>query len=452
MPTVAPGLNSLRAKAFTERRQGPGRAKCMTTLIFPMHFAIETSSTLQPGKGITEIMHRFVCSGRVGNFFTRRVLTALAVCLALAGPSGKAATPPKDSSKQRRLYVAVPGIRNYLEYGGHGLLVFDIDQEHRFVKRIPTGGLDDKGQPGNVKGICAHAETKRIFITTPQSLMALDLVSEKMLWEKKYEGGCDRMALAPDGSHLYVPSFEKDHWHVISADTGEVLHKVNPQSGAHNTIYGPDGTAAYLAGLKSPLLSVTEARNHTIAKTVGPFSASIRPFTINGSQTLCYVNVNDLLGFEIGDLKSGEKLHRVEVTGYTKGPTKRHGCPSHGIALTLDEKEIWLTDAANSRLHIFDATRMPPVQTASIALRDQPGWITLSIDGRLAYPSTGEVIDVRTRKILGALKDETGRDVQSEKMLEIDFVNGKPTQAGNQFAIGGGGRMRATDRTATSNP
>jgi len=33
----------------------------------------------------------------------------------------------------RFLYVAAPGIRDYLEFGGHGVLVFDIDHGHRFV-------------------------------------------------------------------------------------------------------------------------------------------------------------------------------------------------------------------------------------------------------------------------------------------------------------------------------
>ena len=31
-----------------------------------------------------------------------------------------------------------PGTRNYVEYGGVGLLVFDIDDGYRFVRRIPT--------------------------------------------------------------------------------------------------------------------------------------------------------------------------------------------------------------------------------------------------------------------------------------------------------------------------
>ena len=133
---------------------------------------------------------------------------------------------------------------------------------------------------------------------------------------------------------------------------------------------------------------------------MGPFSAPIRPFTVNGAQTLCYVNVNELLGFEIGDLTTGQKLHRVEVQGYQQGPVKRHGCPSHGIGLTPDERELWLCDGANSAMHVFDNTVMPPKQTVTLAVRDQPGWVTFSIDGRYAYPSTGEVFDTRTKKMI----------------------------------------------------
>ena len=47
-----------------------------------------------------------------------------------------------------------------------------------------------------------------------------------------------------------------------------------------------------------------------------------------------------------------------------------------------------------SGVHVFDATVMPPKQVASIKVRDEPGWVTFSLDGRYAYPSTGEVIDV----------------------------------------------------------
>lgn len=342
-----------------------------------------------------------------------------------------------DAQKDHRyLYVAVPGIRNYLEFGGHGLLVFDIDAGHKFVRRIPIGGLDENGKPRNVKGICARANTKRVHISTTHTLMCLDLLSDKLLWEKPYEGGCDRMGITPDGKSIYLPSFEKDHWHVVDALSGEVIAKIEPKSGAHNTICGLNGKEAYLAGLKSPLLTVADTATRTAARTVGPFSAAIRPFTVNGRQTIAFVNVNDLLGFEMGDLTSGKKLHRVEVTGFQTGPVKRHGCPSHGIGLTPDEKEIWVCDAHNSRMHVFDATVMPPRQVASIEVREQPGWITFSLDGKYAYPSTGDIIDVASRKIATGLTDETGAAVHSEKMVEIHFRGGEPVRTGDQFGLG----------------
>jgi DNA-binding beta-propeller fold protein YncE len=287
-----------------------------------------------------------------------------------------------------------------------------------------------------VKGVTANAATQRLYVSTLQKLTCFDLLTDKILWEKSYEGGCDRMALSPDGQVMYLPSLEKDHWHVIHAPSGDVITQVVPKSGAHNTLYGLDGKHAYLAGLKSPLLRVTDTTAHTISKEVGPFTSAIRPFTINGSQTRCFVNINGLLGFEVGDLVSGKKLHRVEVEGFKAGVPKRHGCPSHGIGLTPDEKELWLCDGPNQRMHVFDATVMPPKQVASIEVRDDPGWITFSLDGKFAYPSTGEVIDVASKKIVASLTDETGAAVHSEKLVEIHFAGDVPVRCGDQFGIG----------------
>jgi hypothetical protein len=375
-------------------------------------------------------------ASRIARFALAMLLFNAAAGSMIPSASAQVAGAPEPTEMWRLLYVAEPGIRDYLEYGGHGLLVFDIDHGHTFVKRIPTAGLDGKGKPLNVKGVCASAATKRIYISTTQQLMCLDLVTEKLLWEKKFDQGCDRMSMTPDGKLIFLPSFEGPLWYVVRADDGAELARITPDSGAHNTVAGLDGKEAFLAGLKSPFLTVAGTRSHRAERTVGPFSASIRPFTVNGRQTLCFVNVNELLGFEIGDLVSGRKLHRVEVRGFKKGPTKRHGCPSHGIGLTPDEKELWLTDSFNTRLHIFDATVMPPRPAASILLRDEPGWVTFSIDGQYAYPSTGEVIDTHTRKIVALLKDELGRDVQSEKMVEVDFRGSEPVRTGDQFGLG----------------
>lgn len=337
---------------------------------------------------------------------------------------------------QRYLYVVTPGVRNYLGYGGHGIQVFDIDNNHRFVKFIKTGGLRKDGKPSNVKGVDVSLATNCLYISTLEALQCIDITTEKLLWEKPYEGGVDRISISPDGKIIYMPSLEKEFWTVVDAKTGDVIKKIVTNSGAHNTIYGPDGNYVYLAGLKSTMLNVADTKTHTVTKQVGPFGADIRPFTINGSQTLVYVNVNGLLGFEVGDLVTGKFLHRVVVEGFNIGEVKRHSCPSHGIGMTPDEKEIWLCDGANNRVHVFDNTVMPPVQKTSILVRDMPGWITFSVDGKYAYPSTGDVIDVKTRKIVATLEDQDYNSVQSEKMVELHFSGGKPVAAGDQFGLG----------------
>ena len=364
-----------------------------------------------------------------------RLLNRLALLL-LAALLPHFSAAAEDGGPHRYLYVAVPGIRNDLQYGGHGVLVFDINAGHRFVRRIASAGLDAKGKPDNVKGICASVSLQRLYVSTIGELISFDLTNDAIVWEKKYDGGCDRMAISPDGKIIYQPSFERDHWHALDAATGDVLARVEPQPGAHNTNYGADGKEAYLAGLRSKTLAIADTATHKIVRQVGPFSAAIRPFTVNGSQTLGYMCVNDLLGFEIGDLKSGKMLSRVEVQGFAKGKVARHGCPSHGIGITPDEKEVWLCDAFNRRMHVFDMTATPPKQVASIETREEPGWVTFSVDGHFAYPSTGDVIEVATRKIVAHLTDEHGAAVHSEKMLEIDFEGRKAVRAGCQFGVG----------------
>ncbi len=307
------------------------------------------------------------------------------------------------------------------------------------MKRIPTWPTPE-GQPAEgVRGIGAHAATGRLFVSTNRRLGAFDLVTDILVWEQTYENQCcDRMAIAPDGRTLYVPAARAQKWFVVDAATGSVIKTIDKPGSPHNTLISSDGAYVYLEsqGKQLPILTVVDTRTRAVAKEIGPFSDVVRPFTINGRQTLIFANVNNLLGFEVGDLRTGKILHRVAVPGVPTTNSPVHGTPSHGIAMTADETEIWVSDNTNHMMRIFDASVMPPSLKTSIALRDEPGWISFSLDGMTAYPSTGDVIDMRTRKIVATLQDEHGVNVESEKMLEIDFANGKPVRAADQFGIG----------------
>src|SRR5262245_70330 len=359
---------------------------------------------------------------------------------------------PHGQQPQRFLYAALPGVGggSNLNYGGAGILVFDIDHGHKFVKRIPLQGAapvatpaaPGRGGRGNgqeaIKGIAAHAETARLYVSTSRRVAAYDLLTDKLVWERSYDSrGTDRIALSPDGKTLYAPELGAPKWIVADADSGEPIASIDKPGNPHNTQFSDDGRFVYFeAEGNTRTMSVVDAATRTIVKEIGPFGNMVRPFTFNGRQTLIFANINDFLGFEVADLSNGKILYHVEVPGVTPGRSPTHGIPSHGIAMTQDESEIWIADNANNYLRVFDATVMPPVMKTSVKVRDEPGWITFGIDGTLAYPSTGDVVDVKSKQIVGTLQDENGANAESEKLLEIDFAGAKPVRAGDQFGKG----------------
>jgi len=248
------------------------------------------------------------------------------------------------------------------------------------------------------------------------------------------------MAISPDGKTMYVPSFEGTNWYVVDAKTGDLIKNLSvpASNGAHNTIWSLDGTKVFMAGLRSNTMSIADPATNSIVQTIGPFANSVRPFTVNGAGTLIYANVNDLLGFQIGDVKTGKVLHTVAVQGYgwSRERLTGHGCPSLGVALSPDEKEVWVTDGVNSRVHIFDNTVMPPKQMMSVQMRDEPFWLTFSADGKGVYSSSGDIIEATSKKVIASLRDELGRDVQDEKAVEVVYQAGKLSKTVDQFGVG----------------
>ena len=285
----------------------------------------------------------------------KRICFWLIVLLIAFTHTGIAQQAGKPAGAKRYLYVATPGIRDYLGYGGHGLLVFDIDNNHRFVKRIATRGLHPNGKPSNVKGIAVSLPLNSIYVSTLEGLQRIDISTEKVVWEKAFEGGCDRMAISPDGRTMYLPSLEKGFWNVVNCETGDIIKKINVHKRAHNTIYGASGKAVYMGDIASPWLHIADPKTHELVGKVGEFDGYVRPFTVNAAETMAYVTVD-------------------------------------------------------------------------------------SMDSKYAYPSSGEVIDVKTRKIISTLTDEFRNNVASEKMVEVQFTGNKPVRAGDQFGVGRAGK------------
>jgi hypothetical protein len=216
---------------------------------------------------------------------TAALLIASAAAVAAARHVA-AQTTGADANVARYLYVAVPGTdADVTARGEVGILVFDIDNGHKFVRRIsPWPGRVRQGE--QVRGIAVHVATRRLYLSTVERLAAIDLVTERVLWEKSYEGhGCDRLDLSPDGKTIYAPSFGKPAWHVINAVDGELITTIGVAGFPRQTIYSRDGKLVYLAAWESAVISVVDTATHKPIREVGPFTNFVCPFTINGRET-----------------------------------------------------------------------------------------------------------------------------------------------------------------------
>ena len=266
--------------------------------------------------------------------------------------------------------------------------------------------------------------------------------TDKMAWSVTLDGKCcERPQVTPDGKIVVVGGDLQDYWYEVDAKTGKLIGKLEaPESmGSHNLNLSGDGKTAFMSP-NGKVMTLSDVASRRIIKTIR-FPDNVRVFVLNKDSSRIYANNNNFLGFLIADVASGQVIKTVEVTSVdwrskwnvTPRPRIPHGCPSHGIALTPDEKEIWVDDGIFNKIHIFSNTD-DPKEIDTIDTSAGPFWITFGLDGTYAYVSSGDVIDVKTHKIVGQLKDEFGHPMYSEKLLDITFDNGHAQRVSNQFA------------------
>jgi DNA-binding beta-propeller fold protein YncE len=383
---------------------------------------------------------------------------------------------PYQGKLHHLLYIATPGDEGADDQSG--VVVLDADHDYRFVKRIAYG-LAASELPGpKISGMTSSIPANMIYVTTDGGdMLAFDVKTDKLAFDFKGDtrtpvkitrrgaagdGCCERPYTLPDGN-LIVASAYNSWWNFIDAKTGKITGRIDtPEApNSHNLVLTADGKFGAFAALSqqpNSNVAIVDVANKKVNCYIH-FSDAPRPLTMNHDGSLIYVNVNNLDGFEIGDTKTCKMIKRVELPGEMwkakwanpNGHFFGHGLPSHGIGMTPDESEIWVTDGANDAWQIWDNPgdgRNPvynPLKTVYVQ-KDVGGsaWISMTNDGKLAFTGDGSVIDVRAHKVIATLKDEYGRNLHAvEKVLYMAVQDGHIVETSNQFAIGMAGPTQA---------
>jgi DNA-binding beta-propeller fold protein YncE len=391
---------------------------------------------------------------------------ALAGCLWLlvslgcsSGSHAQATTAAagKPSTAAAPTGSAAAGIRHYeYVFPDGSIYVYDMDAGHRLVQHV------ELPMARGIRGVAASPRTHTLYISYGGdgggngngSMLAYDLLAGRVLWQRSYSTGIDSMAISPDGSRIYMPTGELSSggtWLVLDGRDGHVITTIQGGNGPHNTVVSLSGRHVYLGGRAHEYLEVADTRTNRVFRNIGPLRNTVRPFTINGRETLAYTTATGYIGFQVSSIASGRVLYTANVPGFSFNPAKFGlSAPSHGISLAPNERQVWVIDAPNSYVHAFDVSHLPaaaPKLIANIALphpmtgEEDPckydcgrdGWVQHSRDGRFVYVGdSGDVIDTRTLRpvaFLPALR-------QTRKMLEIDWRGGVPIATTSRSGVG----------------
>jgi hypothetical protein len=185
--------------------------------------------------------------------------------------------------------------------------------------------------------------------------------------------------------------------------------------------------------------AIVDLTTASIRRGVKPPPALSDTVTVRDTAAgVAYVTRRDELGFRVVSLASGRLLHAVSFAGFTWNPRFGPNPPDHGLSLAPDRPELWVIDAPNSVVHVFDVSGAAPRSLANIRLTkplsgdENPcastrcgrlGWLQHSSDGRLVFVGdAGDVIDTTKREEIANLEALH----QSRLLLEVDWVDGKP--------------------------
>ncbi|MCZ6794864.1 MAG: hypothetical protein O7J95_14755 [Planctomycetota bacterium] len=343
---------------------------------------------------------------------------------------------------KRYLYLSTPDGAQSQGRSGNGILIFDIEDDHKFVRRIELPIFEE-----GLRGFTGSLETHCVYYSTMnRRLGCFDLEKETKVWERTYAGGCDRSSITLDGKKIYVPT---GWWYaradsgllVVDAQSGDLIERIPVGLKAHNSIVSLDGRRLYLGS--ETMLTIFDTKTDKMIRQIKDVGEKgVFPYTIHSRQDIGYVCLGGHVGFDVVNLKEGKILHRV-FAGKEPIPHR-----THGAGLTPDEKELWISDQRGKKLFIFDATKMPPAPKGHVELSDGGhGWICFSLDGKYAWCHTPDVFDVKTKKLVHTLKDESGKPVSSSKFIEVHFRGGKVVRMSNEFGLG---RKHAPQGAASS--
>lgn len=262
-----------------------------------------------------------------------------------------------------------------------------------------------------VHGVCTDPQGKQLFLTieTDHTLRIFDTATRTQTGLVKVDGKPNECAATPNGKYVAVPIRDGDLVDIVDVAQQKVVKSL-PIKEPHNALNTGSNRYMYVSSMGSNEIDLIDLDKMDYAAHI-PAGGRPRPYVISPDGKTMYVALANLHGFTIVDIQSQKVLERVQMP--SEHPTLRplkfetQDTLTHGLALTPDGKELWVSSLLDDCVYIYDVQLKKIV--GRVPTGEGPNWIVITPDGKYVCVSNTDtddvsIIDAQARKEVARVK------------------------------------------------
>jgi YVTN family beta-propeller protein len=300
----------------------------------------------------------------------------------------------KPSTENLRLYVG--------NSRGDDVSIVDLNS----LKLIGDIKLGER-----IHGVTVQPDGKRLFVTveSDHTLRIIDTTTQHTIASVKLSGRPNQVAVTPDGRYVAVPIRDGDKVDIVDVAKQEVVKSL-PIKEPHNALNTGSNRYIFVSSMGSHEINVIDLEKMDYSAVL-PAGGRPRPYAVSADGKTMFVAVADLHGFVIVDVPDKKVLDRVEMPAEHPTPHQLQfesaDTRTHGLALTPDGNELWVTSLLDDCVYIYDVKAKKIV--GKVATGTGPNWLAFTPDGRFLCVSNADsddvsVIDVKHRREITRIK------------------------------------------------
>ncbi len=257
-------------------------------------------------------------------------------------------------------------------------------------------------------GAAASPDGRRFFTTVEgdHTLRVIDTTTDKVVTTVKLTGLPNQCAVTPDGHFAGVPIRSDDRVDIVDLRRGQVVKSL-PVKVPHNCYNAGSNDHLWVTSMGDHKVNRIDLKTLRYTAEI-PVGGVPRPLALSRDEKTLYCALSDLHGFVIVDVPRRQVLETIRLPPLPEGvklPVPH--TPTHGLELTPDGKELWVTSCGTDTVYVFDTASKKVV--GKVGVGRGPNWVTFSPDGRHCCVSNvlGDdvsILGVRERKEVARVK------------------------------------------------